>query len=310
MATMKEMKQAIQNEFGFYLDHITVNNLRAWFHINQDKMFSADRDVLSCFLHDSPSYTNDWEINSCKPLLVSSITFALYNSIGYIDRCKNLEWSENLELMYRSIMETLGGEEAQASFDNVAMQMVQDAYGEMPTSPSEPSSSPCKPFERVGKSLYYYNIAKAVAARSTCMRRRYGAVIVKNDEIIATGYNGSARGEENCCDKGICWREEHNIPHGEQYEKCVAVHAEQNAIISASRREMIGADMYLYGCEWNKKESKWVEIEAEPCLICGRMIKNAGISCVISMKDCKKYAFFRNYVKPKEACQDDFDWEK
>lgn len=306
MATIEEMKKAILENYNLELDFITTLNLTHWMLKHSDELFSVDRNIINKLFNGIPINNHSWLSDS----RLMDIATALYNSIGYIDRCKNLEWSENLELMYRSIMETLGGEEAQASFDNVAMQMVQDAYSELPTSPSEPSSSPCKPFERVGKSLYYYNIAKAVAARSTCMRRRYGAVIVKNDEIIATGYNGSARGEENCCDKGICWREEHNIPHGEQYEKCVAVHAEQNAIISASRREMIGADMYLYGCEWNKKESKWVEIEAEPCLICERMIKNAGISCVISMKDCKKYAFFRNYVKPKEACQDDFDWEK
>ena len=98
-------------------------------------------------------------------------------------------------------------------------------------------------YERPDKHTYYLNIAKAVSKRSTCLRRQYGAIIVKNDEIIATGYNGSARGEPNCCDEGVCWREAHNIPHGEQYEKCVAVHAEQNAIISAARRDMIGATM-------------------------------------------------------------------
>lgn len=132
---------------------------------------------------------------------------------------------------------------------------------------------------RILKNQYYLNIAKAVAMRSTCLRRQYGAVIVKNDEIIATGYNGAPRGESNCCDTGICYREAHNIPHGEQYEKCVAVHAEQNAIISASRAEMIGSTMYLAGIE------NGVEIEAAPCLICGRLIKNAGINNVITITD-------------------------
>lgn len=132
---------------------------------------------------------------------------------------------------------------------------------------------------RISKNQYYLNIAKAVAMRSTCLRRQYGAVIVKNDEIIATGYNGAPRGESNCCDTGICYREAHNIPHGEQYEKCVAVHAEQNAIISASRAEMIGSTMYLAGIE------NGVEIEAVPCLICERLIKNAGIDNVITITD-------------------------
>ena len=93
---------------------------------------------------------------------------------------------------------------------------------------------------RISKQDYYLGIAAAVARRSTCLRRQYGAVIVKNDEIVATGYNGAPRGEDNCCDVGECWRERNNIPHGEQYEKCVAVHAECNAIISASRRDMLG----------------------------------------------------------------------
>lgn len=130
---------------------------------------------------------------------------------------------------------------------------------------------------RISKEQYYVDIARAVSKRSTCLRRQYGAVIVKNDEIIATGYNGSARGIKNCCDKGSCYREDNNIPHGEQYEKCVAVHAEQNAIISAARADMIGATMYLAGYENGE------EIKAEPCLICNRMLRNAGIHNVVSI---------------------------
>lgn len=129
--------------------------------------------------------------------------------------------------------------------------------------------------DRLPKFLYYLNIAKAVSKRSTCLRRQYGAIIVKNDEIIATGYNGAARGEPNCCDEGVCWREANGIPHGEQYEKCVAVHAEQNAIISAARRDMIGSTIYLYGQENGKA------ISATPCEICAKMIKNAGIENVV-----------------------------
>lgn len=130
-------------------------------------------------------------------------------------------------------------------------------------------------YMRPDKHQYYLNIAEQVAKRSTCLRRQYGAVIVNNDEIISTGYNGSARGEKNCCDVGECWREAHGIPHGEQYEKCVAVHAEQNAIISASRKDMIGSTLYLVGFE------NGTLIDAQPCLICRRMIRNAGIQNVI-----------------------------
>ena len=132
---------------------------------------------------------------------------------------------------------------------------------------------------RYSKDRYYLDIAAAVARRSTCLRRQYGAVIVKNDEIVATGYNGAPRGDENCCDVGSCWRERNNIPHGEQYEKCVAVHAEQNAIISASRRDMLGSTLYLSGFEAGRP----IE-DATPCLICARLIKNAGIARVVNRK--------------------------
>ena len=134
--------------------------------------------------------------------------------------------------------------------------------------------------ERVSKRQDYLDIAAEVARRSTCLRRQYGAVIVKNDEIVATGYNGAPRGDENCCDVGVCWRDAHGIPHGEQYEKCVAVHAECNAIISASRNEMLGSTLYLYGFE------KGAPMKApEPCVMCARMIKNAGITTVINQQE-------------------------
>ena len=132
--------------------------------------------------------------------------------------------------------------------------------------------------KRISKQDYYLSIAEAVARRSTCLRRQYGAVIVKNDEIVATGYNGAPRGDQNCCDVGECWRETHNIPHGEQYEKCVAVHAECNAIISASRNEMLGSTLYLSGFEGLDTPIE----NPVPCMICTCLIKNAGIACVIN----------------------------
>lgn len=131
--------------------------------------------------------------------------------------------------------------------------------------------------DRPNKDEYYLDIAASVAKRSTCLRRRYGAVIVNNDEIIATGYNGSPRGEENCCDTGECWREAHHIPHGEQYEKCVSVHAEMNAIISAARKDMVGGTLYLMGFD----DSNPI-FHAVPCTICRRLIKNAGIKRVVN----------------------------
>lgn len=143
--------------------------------------------------------------------------------------------------------------------------------------------------KRISKDDYYLGIAKAVCKRSTCLRRRYGCVIVKNDEIIATGYNGAPRGAVNCCDTGECMREgmEHNSG---DYSECHSVHAEQNALISASRRDMIGATLYLFGEERrysrvNQRFFDWREItDATPCPICSRMIANAGIERIVSSR--------------------------
>lgn len=128
---------------------------------------------------------------------------------------------------------------------------------------------------RPDKDTYYLGIAGAVSRRSTCLRRQYGAVIVNHDEIISTGYNGSPRGEENCCDTGICHRIgcEHNDGN---YDNCCSVHAEMNAMLSASRNEMLGATLYLAGFENGQA------IAAEPCPVCKRLIKNAGIKEVIA----------------------------
>lgn len=144
--------------------------------------------------------------------------------------------------------------------------------------------------KRISKDEYYLGIALSVSRRSTCLKRHYGCVIVKNDEIIATGYNGSPRGEANCCDIGICQRM--NKPHNSgDYSDCHSVHAEQNAMLSASRKEMIGATMYLAGedmTESNLDNNDNTEIvDAIPCPICERMIKNAGIIFVKNVKSCK-----------------------
>lgn len=136
--------------------------------------------------------------------------------------------------------------------------------------------------KRPSKDQYYLNIAKAVLSRSTCLRRQYGAVIVKDDEIIATGYNGAPRGDVNCLDTGICPRIAKNIPQGERYEECVAVHAEQNAIISAARKDMVGATLYLYGENYNKSEFD-VTLNAAPCKICKQLIKNSGIARIVNI---------------------------
>ena len=128
--------------------------------------------------------------------------------------------------------------------------------------------------QRIEKENYYLDIAETVLERSTCLRRQYGAIIVRNDEIVATGYNGAPRGRKNCSDLGRCVRVQMQVPRGERYELCRSVHAEANAIISASRNECIGADLYLVGHDALSGE---VLSDATSCSMCRRMIINAGI---------------------------------
>lgn len=131
---------------------------------------------------------------------------------------------------------------------------------------------------RISTHAYYLNIAKAVSLRSTCLRRKYGAVIVRDDIIVSTGYNGAPRGTDNCCDTGECLRKKLNIPSGERYELCRSVHAEQNAIIAASHHDTAGATLYLAGVDADSGDL----IDApDCCMMCKRVIINAGIAEVI-----------------------------
>ena len=139
---------------------------------------------------------------------------------------------------------------------------------------------------RIDKENYYLDIAETVLERSTCLRRRYGAIIVKNDEIVSTGYNGAPRGRKNCMDLGYCTREAMNIPSGERYELCRSVHAEMNAIISAARRETLGATLYLAG----RESSTGALLEhATSCSMCRRHIINAGIERVVIRNTPREY---------------------
>ena len=140
--------------------------------------------------------------------------------------------------------------------------------------------------ERVDKHNYYLDIAETVIERGTCLRRNFGAIVVKNDEIVSTGYTGAPRGRENCCNVGVCIREKLSVPRGERYELCRSVHAEANCIISASRQEMIDATLYLVGKEVSTGE---LIPNASSCSMCKRMIINAGISQVIIRNTPEKY---------------------
>ncbi len=131
---------------------------------------------------------------------------------------------------------------------------------------------------RISKENYYLNIAETVLDRATCLRRVYGAIIVKNDEIISTGYNGAPRGRQNCVDMGFCTREAMKIPSGERYELCRSVHAEANAIISAARRDTVGSTLYLVGRD---AQTGQLLPNATSCSMCRRLVINAGIEKVV-----------------------------
>ena len=139
---------------------------------------------------------------------------------------------------------------------------------------------------RIDKENYYLNIAETVAGRSTCLRRCYGAIIVKNDEIVSTGYNGAPRGRRNCVDLSYCTREALKIPSGERYELCRSVHAEANAIISAARRDTLGATLYM-ACV--APETGELIPGSTSCSMCRRLIINAGIRRVVIRDTARDY---------------------
>ena len=153
---------------------------------------------------------------------------------------------------------------------------------------------------RRDKHNYYLDIAQTILERATCLRNNVGAVIVKNDEIISTGYNGAPRGRANCCDLGECRREKLGIPRGQRYELCRSVHAEQNAIIAAPRNEMIGATLYLAMC--NSKTGELVP-DASPCNMCRRMIINAGIERVVIRNSKDEYTIHnvQDYIEQDDT---------
>ena len=143
--------------------------------------------------------------------------------------------------------------------------------------------------ERVSEINYYLDIAQTVAERGTCLRRCFGAIIVKNDSIISTGYNGAPRGRKNCSDLGCCRREELKIPRGERYELCRSVHAEANAIIAASRENMIGSTLYMACID---PKTKGILGGTTSCAMCKRQIINAGIETVIVRETADTYSIY------------------
>ncbi|MDO4167163.1 MAG: deaminase [Eubacteriales bacterium] len=161
--------------------------------------------------------------------------------------------------------------------------------------------------ERRDKVNYYLDLADVVSRRGTCLRRHYGAVIVKNDEVISTGYVGAPRGRQNCSDLKRCIRQEMNIPRGERYELCRSVHAEANAIISAEREKMIGAALYLSGRE--VATGKYVQ-NSNSCSMCKKMIINAGIEKVYVRDDEDHYRMIRvqDWIEDDESLMGKFGY--
>ncbi len=158
--------------------------------------------------------------------------------------------------------------------------------------------------QRRDKHNYYLDIAEVVLERGTCLRRNYGSIIVKNDEIISTGYTGAPRGRKNCMDLGVCRRQMLNVPRGERYELCRSVHSEANAIISASRRDMIGATLYLAGKDCETGE---LVHDATSCAMCKRQIINAGITNVIVRRSENDYEIIdvqRDWVEDDDSLGD------
>lgn len=156
--------------------------------------------------------------------------------------------------------------------------------------------------KRRDKINYYLDLAEVALERSTCLRRKWGAIIVKNDEIIASGYNGAPRGRKNCIDLNYCMREKLNIPRGERYEMCRSVHAEANAIISAARKDTIGATLYMVGKEAVSDE--YVK-NACSCAMCKRMIINAGIEKLIVRNTKNEYTEIEvsNFIENDESLE-------
>lgn len=156
--------------------------------------------------------------------------------------------------------------------------------------------------ERIDKINYYLDMAEVALERGTCIRRNFGAVIIKDDEVVSTGYTGAPRGRKNCCEIKRCIREELKVPRGERYEMCRSVHAEQNAIISAERSKMIGSTLFL--CGKNYKDGEYV-VKSSPCALCKRMIINAGIKDIY-VRDSKteyRHILVSDYIENDESLE-------
>ena len=161
--------------------------------------------------------------------------------------------------------------------------------------------------ERVSKDNYYLDIAQTVSERCTCLRRRYGAIIVKNDSILSTGYNGAPRGRKNCIDLNYCMRNKLNSPRGERYEMCRSVHSEANAIINAPRDQMLGSTLYMVCVD--PTDGKVVP-GSNSCMMCKRMIINAGIERVVIRDTATEYRIIevQDWIENDDSLSGEFGY--
>lgn len=230
------------------------------------------------------------------------IYFCLGNCIKYLWRCRSKNGMEDLKKTkwYLNKSADLSNTYSYENLNNIInlikklseeMILLEDTLkiDNINTKEDNKKSLEVKPepqnntYIRPTKDEYYINIAKAVSLRSTCLRRRYGCVIVKDDIIVSTGYNGSPRGRENCCDLGFCKRENEERYKG--YDNCVSVHAEQNALIAASHEEIKGATLYISCDSFDSHEEVWIPDEDPiPCRMCRDMIRNSGIKRIVNIR--------------------------
>lgn len=161
--------------------------------------------------------------------------------------------------------------------------------------------------ERVSKENYYLDIAQMVAERSTCLRRCYGSIIVKDDTIVSTGYNGAPRGRRNCSDLSFCMREKLGIPRGERYEMCRALHSEMNAVIAAPRERMLGATMYMCCTDPATHE---ILSGTCSCPMCKRVLINAGIETLVVREDKECYSVYavRDWIENDDSLTGEFGY--
>lgn len=259
----------IQAEINFMIERVSeeicIHHLEEYMtYINNDNKTSTDSDVDTETSDDSQSESDDKESSSI---------------LGTIKPISNNHVHKSPIEVYQAMKLTGPFDGGLIDWDDIFKHA---AYVARHVYPKENSVLPTNEEHvekktRPSKDEYYLGIAEAVSARSTCLRIHYGSIICNNDRIVSSGYNGAPMGAPNCDEVGECYRVKNNIPHFTRYETCQSVHSEMNAIINASRTDMLGGTLYLVG----KDVSSGSYVEGDCCPMCRRAVINAGISQVV-----------------------------